>query len=143
MGFKPLVRGSASMDLVLMCSITISLFFTKLLIVRYLISICLEKWATNGIISLKESLVETGEKVSMKSMSSHCVYPLATNRALYLSTFPLFSLLVLNTHLHPMGLYPLGRLTSSQTSLSDIDCISSLMASTIHLPYHYWELHNK
>ena len=43
----------------------------------------------------------TGEKVSKKSIP--CVYPFATNRALYRSTFPSAWNFTLYTHLHPMA----------------------------------------
>ena len=81
---------------------------------------------------LKESFDDTGEKVSLKSIPSFCVYPLATNLALNRSMLPLESFLVLNTHLQPIGLKPFGISTSSYTPLEYIDLISSYMAS-IHL----------
>ena len=93
------------------------------------------KCATSAMIVLKESFVETGEKVSLKSIPSFWVKPLATRRALYLSTLPFESLLVLKIHLQPMGFAPSGNGTSSQTLLSCIDLYSSFMASI-----HFWEL---
>ena len=45
----------------------------------------------------------TGENVSTKSTPSFCVYPLATNRALYFSTPPEALSFLLNIHLDPMA----------------------------------------
>jgi hypothetical protein len=64
------------------------------------------------MIILKESFVDTGEKVSVKSISSFCVNLLVTSRALYLFTLPFESFFVLNIHLQPIdftqvkGRYP-------------------------------------
>jgi len=63
------------------------------------------------------------------SIPSFLVYPLATRRALYLSTLPLESFLVLNNHLQPMGFTPSSNGTSSQTLLSYMDLYSSFIAS--------------
>jgi hypothetical protein len=84
------------------------------------------------MIILKESFVDTGEKVSVKSIPSFCVNPLATSHALYLSTLPSESFLVLNIHLQPIGFTPSGKGTISQTLLSYIDFISSSM-TLVHL----------
>ena len=50
------------------------------------------------------------------------------NFSSYLSTLPFESRLVLNTHLQPIGFFPLGNSTKSQTSLFFMDFNSSFMA---------------
>jgi hypothetical protein len=84
------------------------------------------------MIFLKESFVDTCEKVSVKAISSFCVNPLATSCALYLSTLPYESFLVLNIHLQPIGFTPSGKKTISQTLLSYIDFISSSICENSH-----------
>ena len=69
------------------------------------------------------------KKVSLKLIPSFLVNPLATRRALYLSTLPLESRLVLKNHLQPMGFIPYSNGTSSRTLLSCMDLYPSLIAS--------------
>jgi hypothetical protein len=79
------------------------------------------------MIILKESFVDTGEKVFVKSIPYFCVNPLATSRTLYLFTLPSESFLVLNIHLQPIDFTPSGKGMIYQTLLSYIDFISSSM----------------
>jgi hypothetical protein len=65
-------------------------------------------------------------------MPSLCVNPSATCLALYLSTFPLESRLVLLTHLEPIVLAPWGMTSKPQTLFILMDSNSSSMAK-IHL----------
>ena len=72
----------------------------------------------------------TGENVSVKSMPSHCVLPLMTNRALYLSMKPSALSLTLYTHLLLIAFFQGGRSTSVQVLLACKACISDSMALT-------------
>lgn len=65
------------------------------------------------MIGLNESLLETGEKVSLKAIPSHGVKPLVTDKAFNRSIFPLKSILILKTHLQPIDLKLSGRLQDS------------------------------
>jgi len=54
--------------------------------------------------------LSTGEKVSIKSIPSNCMLPLATSLALCLSIVPSELNLIFKIHLHPIGFFPLRRL---------------------------------
>jgi hypothetical protein len=58
------------------------------------------------MIILKEFFIDTDEKISMKSIPSFCVNPLATSHNLYLFTLPSESFFILNIHLQPIGFTP-------------------------------------
>src|SRR6266487_647353 len=70
-----------------------------------------------------------GEKVSKKSIFSLCLKPLATRRALYLSTVPSGFSFFFKIHLQPIGLQPGGNSTKCQVPLDSRDSISSFIAS--------------
>ncbi|CAL0303026.1 unnamed protein product [Lupinus luteus] len=74
-------------------------------------------------------ILVTGEYVSKKSTFSLCLKPLATRRALYLSTVPSGFSFFFNTHLQPIGLQPGGKSAKCQVLLDSRESISSFMAS--------------
>ena len=79
------------------------------------------------------SSLATGANVSSKSMPSTWVYPWATRRALFLTTWPCSSCLLRYIHLVPIMLCfcGSGRLTSSHTLFSS-NCWSSSCIAWIH-----------
>ena len=56
------------------------------------------------------------------------MYPLATNRALYLSMLPSEFHLILKTHRQPIAFFPLGRETKDQVLFSHKASISDSIA---------------
>src|SRR4030066_1000899 len=85
--------------------------------------------AAKEINTLMDVIRVTGEKVSKKSIFSLCVKPLATRRALYLSTVPSGFIFFLSIHLQPIGLQPGGKSTRCQVLLDSRESISSFIAS--------------
>ena len=90
-----------------------------------------------------EFMIEMGPLMSenqVKKSLSYVAFPhltrlgeavlhLATKLALYLSTCPLPSCLVLNTHFHRIGLQLSGKSTKLHTILYNMEVISSFIAS--------------
>jgi hypothetical protein len=80
------------------------------------------------MIILKESFVDTSEKVYVKSIHSFYVNPLATSHILYLFTLPFESFFVLNIHLQPIYF----TLSGKRDDIPDFYC------HTLTLFLHTW-----
>ena len=68
----------------------------------------------------------------MKSCLGICEYPFATSQAWKWTGFSFLSSFTENTHLHPMGFQPPGKLTSFQVSIF-WSCSSSIFIASSHL----------
>ena len=84
------------------------------------------------ILVNRVTILATGAKVSLKSIHSFWLNPLATSLALYLSTVPSALNLILKTHLELMGDFPWVRIMKVHVLLSSSALISLFIAS-IHL----------